>query len=42
MKTLNSGAFMGLDLIRRMGIIYMSVEDRFYFKVGTFWKTTLE
>jgi hypothetical protein len=32
MKTLNSEAIMGLDLIRKMGITYPSVEDRFYFE----------
>jgi hypothetical protein len=27
MKTLNSGTIMGLDLIRKMGITYLSVEE---------------
>jgi hypothetical protein len=31
MNTLNSGAIMGLDLIRRLGITYLSVEDKVVF-----------
>jgi hypothetical protein len=32
MKTLNSEAIMGLDLIRKLGITYLSVEDKFIFE----------
>jgi hypothetical protein len=32
MKTLNSEAIMDLDLIRRLGITYLSVEDKFAFE----------
>jgi hypothetical protein len=31
MKTLNSGAIMGLDLIKRLDITFLSVEDKFVF-----------
>jgi hypothetical protein len=34
-KILNSGAMMGLDLIRKIGITYLSVEDNFMFESCT-------